>query len=398
MNGWTESAQAQGLKESSHSLLKVVPTHRLRVLLVLCCAVVALVAVGCSRPSAAKDTAVVEESIPVKVATVEVSPVEKTLPVVGSLAAKSEAVVSARVEGQVERTLVDFGARVKKEQELARIDTASYEALANQAAANVAKARASATNAAQNLKRISELQASRISSASEFDGAEAQAAQARADLKAVEAAEAIARLNLERSLVTAPFDGSVAERIATAGDYVKAGSPLYRLVDDTELKYIVQVPERYAGQVTKDQVVRFSVDAWPGETFLGKVYLISPAVSVSTRAFNVGALVANQDRKLKANTFARGELVLQGAVPTPLIPYEAVVNFAGVTKVYVVAEGTARSRQVRVGRVLGGQQEVLEGLQPGEVVAVTGQTKLYDGVKVRIQSAEALPVRSARSS
>jgi membrane fusion protein (multidrug efflux system) len=324
--------------------------------------------------------------------------VEKTLPVVGTLAAKSEAVVSARVEGQVEQTLVDFGACVKKAQELARIDTASYEALANQAAANVAKARASATNAAQNLKRISELQASRISSASEFDGAEAQAAQSRADLKAVEAAEAIARLNLERSLVTAPFDGSVAERIATAGDYVKAGSPLYRLVDDTELKYIVQVPERYAGQVTRDQVVRFSVDAWPGETFLGKVYLISPAVSVSTRAFNVGALVANQNRKLKANTFARGELVIQGAVPTPLIPYEAVVNFAGVTKVYVIVEGTARSRQVRVGRILGGQQEVLEGLQPGEVVAVTGQTKLYDGVKVKIQSAESPPVRSARSS
>lgn len=352
---------------------------------------------GCG-PQAVQKKAAADDAVPVTVATVETVEVEQTLPVYGSLAAKNESLIAARVEGQVEKTLVDFGATVKRDQELALIDTASYEALANQAAANVSRAEASLLNAEQNLKRITELQASRISSASELDTANAQEAQARAELKAAQAAEAIARLNLERSRVLAPFEGSVAERIATAGDYLKIGSPLYRLVDDTELKYIVQAPERYAGRIEKDQAVRFTVDAWPDRVFQGKVYLISPEVSTSTRGFFVGALVQNKDRLLKANTFARGELVVRGAVATPLVPYEAIVNFAGVTKVFVVENGAVKSRQVRTGRILETRQEILEGLRSGETVAVTGQSKLYEGAKVRVQkTSPSVPETSART-
>ena len=341
---------------------------------------------ACSKQATQTSKVARDDSIPVTVAEVEIVPMDRTLTVMGSLAAKSEAVTSAQVEGQVEQTLVDFGTRVEKGQELARIDTASYEALANQSAANLAKAKANALNAQQSLKRVTELQQSKISSASEFDGAMAQDAQARAEVKSAEAALVIAQLNLDRSRVKAPFTGMIAERIATMGDFLKVGAALYRLVDDGELKYIVQAPERYAGEIKLGQTVRFSVDAWPGQNFEGSVYLISPAVSVTTRAFNVGALVTNTDRKLKANTFARGEITLQKGVPTPMVPLDAVINFAGVMKVYVIAEGAARAREVKLGRVHEGRQEVLEGLKTGELVAITGQTKLYEGAKVRLQN------------
>lgn len=343
-----------------------------------------LLAGGC-KPAPREAKAARDDTVPVTVAEVELVDVEDSLPVYGSLFARNEAEVSARVEGQIEKTLVDFGARVKAGQELALIDTASYEALANQAAANVSRAGASATNAEQTLRRMQELQASKISSASELDAANAQAAQARAELRAVEAAQAIVKLNLEHSRVLAPFDAAVAERLVTMGDYVKIGSPLYRLVEDSELKFIVQAPERYAGSIVKGQTVRFSVDAHPGTTFEGKVYLISPEVSTATRGFNVGALVRNKEGLLKASSFARGELIMRDRVPTPLVPYEAIVNFAGVTKVYVIADGAARSRNVRAGRILGTRQEVLEGLRQGELVAISGQTKLFEGAKVRVQ-------------
>src|SRR4030095_14789313 len=137
-----------------------------------------------------------------------------------------EAIIGAQVEGQVEKTRVDFGDRVTVGQELALIDTTSYEAFARQSAANLDKAKASALNAEQGLKRVQELQKEKISSASDLDAAVALAEQARADVKAAEAADAIARLNLERSHVKAPFEGAVAERIASAGDYLKIGSPL----------------------------------------------------------------------------------------------------------------------------------------------------------------------------
>jgi membrane fusion protein, multidrug efflux system len=355
-------------------------------LALLALATVLLLSPGCSKRDAERPHTRRDEFIPVTVATVEAIPLDRTLLVVGTLYPKAEATISAQVEGQVEETEVDFGDRVTLGQELARIDTASYEALARQSAATLAKAKANALNAEQNLKRVIELQQSKIASASDLDSATALAEQARAEVKAVEAAEAIAQLNLHRSHAIAPFPGSISERTATSGDYVKVGAALFRLVEDGELKYIVQAPERYSAKVKPDQVVQLQVDAFPGECFEGRVYLISPSVNTATRSFNLAARVLNPDRKIKANTFARGELILDRAVPTPVIPIEAVINFAGVTKVFVIENDAARSRAIQLGRIKEGRQEVLEGLKPGELVALTGTTKLYENAKVRIQA------------
>jgi membrane fusion protein (multidrug efflux system) len=359
----------------------------LKVLLVIAAVVVATALMGCSKATAEKPKA--DPHVPVTVARVETVSLDRSLPIVGTLYAKDEATVAAQVEGQVEKTRVDFGDRLTQGQEIAAIDTTSYEAQTNQAAANLARAKATALNAEQSLQRVRDLQKEKISSASELDQAIAAAEQARADVKAAEAAEVIAKLNLERSHVRAPFDSAVAERIASAGDYMKIGSPLFRVVNDRVLKFIFQVPERNASYVKKGLPVRFGVDNYPGEVFTGSVYLISPAVMTSSRAFGVGALVTNTDFRLKANTFARGTLVLEGDVPTPMIPLDAVVSFAGVTKVFVVENNVARARQVNVGRINNGKQEILEGLQAGETVVVTGQSRLSEGTPVTIQTLNA---------
>src|SRR5439155_10230356 len=135
------------------------------------------------------------------------------------------------------------------------------------------------------------------------------------------------------------------------GDYVHVGTPLFNLVNDAVLKFIFQVPERYASFVEKGLPVKFNVDNYPGETFTGSVYLISPAVNTSSRAFGVGALATNAGFRLKASTFARGSLVLERGVETPVVPLESVVSFAGVTKVFVIENNIARSRAVQVGRI-----------------------------------------------
>ena len=105
----------------------------------------------------------------------------------------------------------------------------------------------------------------------------------------------------------------------------------------------------------------------------------------SSRAFSVGALVTNSNFRLKANTFARGTLTLERAVPTLVVPLEAVVNFAGVTKVFVVEAETAHARTVKAGRIQDGRQEILEGLKTGERVVITGQGSLSDGARIAIQ-------------
>jgi membrane fusion protein (multidrug efflux system) len=341
------------------------------------------VCTGCGQSDAGKPKSAGPPAVPVTIAEVTMVTVDRTLPVVGTLLPKDEAAISAQVEGQVEKTLVDFGARVEAGQLLALIDTASYEAQAAQAAATLAKAQANQKNAERNLKRVLELQQEKISSASALDEATALAEQARAEIKAAEATGTIAELNLRRSRVVAPFSGSISERIVNTGDFMKVGSPLFRVVNDMELKYIIQAPERLAGQVKIGQLVRFDVDAFPGESFEGKVHLISPLVSTSTRSFNLGALVANPTRKLKASSFARGEILLEKDVSVATVPLEAVLNFAGVTKVFVIQGDVARSQEVKIGRILAGRQEIISGLRTGEKVAISGLTRLFENAKVR---------------
>ena len=346
--------------------------------------------------------------MPVTVSVVTNAAWDRTVSIVGTLYPKDEAMISARVEGQVEATFVDFGDRVREGQDLAAIDTTAYEALLQQAAGNRAKADANLANARQNFERVQRLRQGGIASDADFDAARAQLDQWEAELKSTAGVEAVARLNLERSKVKAPFDGAIAQRVVGRGDFVKVGSPLFHVVNDAVLKFIFQVPERHASFVEKRLAVSFGVDNYPGETFRGSVYLISPAVALASRAFSVGALVTNTGFRLKADSFARGELVLQQGVPTPVVPVEAVISFAGVTRVFVLDGDTARSRPIVCGRIRDGRQEVLEGLKLGERVVVSGQSKLTDGMNVAVRErgrggpppapdrpAEAAPARAA---
>ncbi|MCW5558551.1 MAG: efflux RND transporter periplasmic adaptor subunit [Verrucomicrobiae bacterium] len=341
---------------------------------------------SCGRPEAQKPAATGPQPTPVVVAPVRTTNWDRTVSIVGTLYPKDEASIAAEVDGVVDRTLVDFGDRVKAGQDIAFIDTASYQALADQAAGNLAKAEATLRAARQEFTRREELKQSGIASTSEYDQGKAALDQAEADVKAAQAAHAVAQLNVNRSRVRAPFDGAIAQRIVGKGDYVKVGAPLFEMVNDAVLKFIFQVPERYGSLVQKRLPVRFSVDNYPDEIFTGSVYLISPSVTTASRAFGVGALVTNAGFRLKANTYARGSLVLQQDAPTLVVPLEAVISFAGVTKVFVAEGQVARSRAVVVGRIRDGFQEISDGLSPGDSVVVSGQNRLSDGAPVTLQS------------
>lgn len=343
---------------------------------------------GCRRPAGPERALQKPDGVPVRVVAVTNVLWEKTVSIVGTLYAKDTATIGAQVDGMVERTLVDFGDRVTNGQDIAFIDTTSYEAQLLQQTGNLAKAEANLANARQNHQRIERLKAQGIASDSDYELAKAQFDQWEGEVKAARGLEAVARLNLQHSRVQAPFDGAIAQRVVGRGDYVRVGGPLYEIVNDAVLKFIFPVPERFGSKVTKRLPVRFQVDNYPGETFTGSVYLISPSVNTASRAFSVGALVTNTNFRLKANTFARGTLVLEPGVPTSAVPVDSVVSYAGVSRVFVVEGTVARSRAVTVGRVVNGLQEVLDGLKPGELVVVNGQGKLTDGATVTLGGKE----------
>ncbi len=320
----------------------------------------------------------------VRVVTAAHRPMERALQVVGTLSAFDETTVAAQVAGQLEKFRADLGDRVTAGEELALIDTSAYEAFTRQSAANLAKARASATNAAQNLQRVRELQTDRIASASDFDSAFAAAASAQAEVKAAEAADAIARLDLERSRVKAPFDGAVAERIASLGRYVAVGNPIVRIVKTDPLRLRVEVPERDSVLVRVGQLIRLHVE---GETndYTGKLARVAPAIRESNRMLAAEADIPAQGG-LRPGLFARVEIILDADERGVSVPVESLVTFAGLEKVVTVVDGKAVEKPVKTGRRGPGWVEITSGLEAGQVV-VLNPAGLQTGQPVTVSTA-----------
>jgi len=324
----------------------------------------------------------------VRVVSAELRPMERTLSVVGTLSAFDETIVAAQVAGQIEQYRADLGDRLAAGDELAFIDTTAYEALTRQSAANLAKARASATNAAQNLRRVQELQRDRIASSSDLDQAFAEEAQAQAEVKAVEAADAIARLNLERSRVKAPFSGAVAERLASPGGYVSVGAPIARLVKTDPLRLRLEVPERDSIRVRVGQEVRLRVE---GDTniFTGRLARVAPAIRESSRMLAAEADIPAQGG-LRPGLFARVEIILNSDERALSVPANSLVTFAGLEKVVTVQEGKAVEQTVTTGRRGDGWVEIVSGLQAGQPV-VLDPAGLRTGQPVTITAATSEP-------
>lgn len=377
--------------------------HRTQLLMNLVCvsrllifALVAATACSCKKAESAKRSAGKDAAVPVTLAEVKEVPWERTLIIVGALLPNQEARIAAEVEGRIEQALAEVGDVVKQGRELAQIDTASYQGMVNLWTANLAKAQANADMQTDNLERLRQLKKSGAVSPTDFDQAVAAHKQALADVGATKAQLGAANTALRRSLARAPFDGAITERLVHDGDFVRVGTVMFHIVDDSVLKFRGEVPERDAVRVQNGQVMRVQVDAYPGRTFEGKVSWINPAVNPATRAVGIEARIENSERALKANFFARGGLIVDRGAPALVVPVDAIVSFAGVTKVFVVENGVAQSREVELGAIRGEEQEILSGLKKAERVVVSGRTKVQPGVKVTVQAETTEPLKLAK--
>ena len=333
------------------------------------------VAAGCGRGSAAENQAKVDkvEAVMITVAPVATRTVERTVSVVGTLTANMQADVASEVEGQVTSIDADLGDRVQKDQPLARVRSDVLEARLREAEASFDKAAADDT-------RARPLRDDKIISVQEYE-------QVRTALAVAKARRDQLRIEVERAVIRAPFDGSIAARLVDAGNYVRPGTAVFRLVQDDPLKFRGEVPEREVPSVQPEQQVRVLVDPYPGETFLGTLSRLGSAANPQARSLAFEALVPNSDRRLRPGFFGRAEIVVRLDERALAVPRSAVTMFAGVTKLFVVEEGIVHERAVDVGVDLGdGWVEVMQGVSRGMVVATSGLSKLADGTQVQVRS------------
>lgn len=190
---------------------------------------------------------------------------------------------------------------------------------------------------------------------------------------------------IENTELRSPITGVVTARNFDPGDF-SGGQPILSVGQLTPaVKILLNVSENDMAQVRTGMPVDVTFDAYPGEAFSGTVRRVYPTVDPSTRTFEVEVAVSNPSERLRPGMFARVNLDL-GALSHVVVPDRAVVKQTGSGNkyVYVVNGNTVDFRRVELGRRLDDAYEILSGLNDGDTVVITGQTRLADGVEIEI--------------
>jgi len=213
----------------------------------------------------------------------------------------------------------------------------------------------------------------------------------KSDLDAIEMAYKVSKTAyenlLENSILTSPIDGVVTARNYDVGDMYAMSAPLFTVEQIKPVKLLVAVSESDYSKIKKGDDAVITADAVPGKTFYGKVTRLYPTVDPATRTVTVEVQVANNYNTLRPGMFTRVKLNF-GTNKSVVIPDVAVVKQQGSGErfVYVLnSDGTVNYQPVVLGRRLGAEYEVLEGIQDGAKVVTGGQLRLKDGIKVVVK-------------
>ncbi|MGH9347521.1 MAG: efflux RND transporter periplasmic adaptor subunit [Vicinamibacterales bacterium] len=387
---------------------------------------------GPSEPVVARDAAL--EPRPVSVTTAALQPLERAVSVTGTLAAEEQVALAFKVTGRVQALYVDLGSRVRRGAVLARLTPTDFELRLQQAEAALQQARARLGLPAQGEETSVDPEQTALVRQSRAVRDEARLTRdrmktfvdrgisSRADLDAAEAAlevadgryqdaieeirnrEAVlagrrselelARQALEDTVLRAPIDGAVRERHVTQGEFRSAGTPVLTIVSTDPLRLRVAVPERAAAGLRAGQPVRVRVEG-DAASYDGKLVRLGAAIDEDNRTLPVEATVSNRGGALRPGMFAAADIIVERNDTAIVVPNDAVVTFAGVQKVLVVREGTAREQRVRTGRRSGDRVEILEGVTAGEVV-ILHPGDVVDGLLVRPASEPRRAVTGSR--
>src|SRR6266566_2357107 len=211
----------------------------------------------------------------------------------------------------------------------------------------------------------------------------------KALLVSSEASEKLSEKKLNDSTIRAPFPGAIKTRDVHPGEYLRVQSPVMVLVRTDRLRARLAVPERWAAWVRDGVTIDLRVEAFPGETFHGRISRINPAVAQESRTFEAEALLVNLDARLKPGFFVQASIPSEKEEKTIFLPENAVNYRYGVYKVFLLNGNRVSERQIRpAGQTedeRGRRFEVAEGLKPGDRVAVAVAGELHDGAVVQEQ-------------
>jgi membrane fusion protein (multidrug efflux system) len=307
-------------------------------------------------------------AVTVESMVVRPQPLSSSVHAVGTVLADAAAVLRAEAPGQVLQLHFEDGQAVAKGDRLFSIEATVLEAEVNEARANVEQ-----SEAAYN--RAKELVKSRLISATDYDTARANYNVAVARLTSSET-------RLSKTIIRAPFDGTVGLRKINVGDYATIGQELVDVVQLDPLRLDFNIPETLLARVKPGQKIDVSVGAYRGESFEGVITAIAPSIDVAGHNVTIRARLPNPEMKLRPGLFAQ-VIVTLGVRPDALmVPEQAIWPIGQDKTVFVIEDGKAIQKTISIGQRQNGYVEVTDGVSAGDEIVTAGQMKIFSGAAV----------------
>jgi membrane fusion protein (multidrug efflux system) len=306
---------------------------------------------------------------------------QPTRAAIGTLAAIEGITASTDLAGTVAKIAFESGSAVKRGDLLVQLDISQEQAQLTQAVASRDLARL-------NRERNKGLLASHTISQSDYDSAEADF---RSGQGAVDAIQAI----IDKKTVRAPFDGVAGIRQINLGQYITAGQSMVSLQVFDPIYVNFYVPQQDLGKLTVGQTVSVAVDAFPDQTFQGKITALNSQVDPTSRNLQIQATVQNPGRKLRPGMFAQVSALLGDDEHVVAIPTSSISFGPEGESVYLLTEVTDKGGKkmkgvkltpVQLGESRGDLTAIKQGLKPGDEIVTSGVFRLRDQAPVTINN------------
>lgn len=340
----------------------------------------AILAAGCFK----KDEEATSSTQRVDVHIVATGTLTDTSAFAGEIVPAAVVVLMSEVPGKLERIMVDEGATVSAGQPVAVVDQAVFTVRVKQAEASLAAAQAARDDAEREAQRTEALLKDGAATEQMADRARTALAGAEAGLAQATAGAEMANIEMDKSTLKSPINGTVTAKHIDAGNLVSPGAPILTIQDMSTMKAVFAIPEQMISSVTTGKTrVHLDLDGKKGTTVESTVTFVSPSADRMTRTVKVEAVIADTDG-LMPGMFARVTMELARADNVPLVPEMALIKEEEKAFVFVAEGTTAARREIKLG--LSGKDVVqaTDGLKAGEAVIIRGQQGLKDGAAITV--------------
>ena len=326
----------------------------------------ALMMASCGqKPAEQQQTVVVEEAPKVTVTRVHAENVPQLSTYPTTVEADIVNNITPHSASRINEILVEVGDHVKKGQRLATMD-----------AINLEKIRLQVANDSIEYGRTKEL----------YEIGAASQANFEAITLAYEVSKKSYANLLENTILTSPISGIITARNYDEGDMYAMAQPLFVVQNITPVKMLINISESNYSKVKKGMEVELVADAFPGETFKGKVNLVYPTIDPRSHTFPVEIIVDNKNEKLRPGMFTR-VTINYGNNFRVVVPDNAVLKQVGADDKYVYVlneDNTVTYTPVKLGVRMGNRYEIISGLNDGDVIVTSGQTRLKNNIEVEV--------------